>query len=114
MKIFDEYLHNAWGRRMVRDYPKMPSMMRWFFVVNHYFNKCCVWISFLALAATLASMVMVVNGTWLTGGSALISESSWLIPMVLLFGFAAIARWILPVISNFTFNHWYHTSRSSF
>lgn len=114
MRIFDEYQGNAWGRRVVRDYPKMPRAMRGFFVMNHYVSKCSLLWSLIFLVATLVCMLKIVSGTWLTGDDALISESPWLILMVLLFTSSGVVRWIIPGLLNFTFYHWYRSARPKF
>lgn len=111
---FEEYQHNAWGRRVTRDYPKMPRSMKLLFVVNHYVTKSCMWFSWILLGLSLAYMVNIVSSTWLAGGNKLISDSPSLIPMVGLVVAAVAVRWIIPVISNFVFNNWYYAARPSF
>lgn len=114
MKIFENYQHNAWGRRMARDYSRMPRFMKLLFVSNHYVSKFSVFLLLIILASCFVCMSLVIQGTWLTGGKNLLSESFWLLPACFLFAAAIAIRWIIPGFLNFIFTYWYETTRSKF
>jgi len=111
---FEEYQHNAWGRRVTRDYPKMPKPMQLAFTFNHYISKYSLVFSWLFLGLTFACMVGVVGGSWLAGGGGLISESDWLVPMAVSLFASCVVRWVIPSIMNVFFNCWYRSARPSF
>lgn len=113
--MFGDYKRNAFGRRIVRDYPCMPLGMRSLLIVSYSLDFARYVLQVLLMACALISIMLVVSGTWLVGGTGLISDSSAL-PWMGAFGVALLLnQWrILPILFYLAFSTWYHAKRHTF
>tara|TARA_Y100001933_G_scaffold259307_1_gene308851 strand:+ start:418 stop:768 length:351 start_codon:yes stop_codon:yes gene_type:complete len=105
---------DAWGRRIARDWPDMPVSMQALFRFAWGFHGASQWLAWFSVLAGLGTLLWIASGTWLVGGSGLISAHPFLpAPFVLLLG-AVCFRWLLPGVVNLMVTSWYYKARSHF
>ncbi len=112
--MFEEYKDNAWGTRIVKDYPKMPPLMQRLFIASHYMAKINLTLSTFILLFCTACLALTVKDTWIVGGNDLISDSEWLSRGIVLFILYPVATWVLPVLINLAFDTWYRSAKGNF
>lgn len=111
--LLKQYQGDAWSRRISSDYNKFPWSLKALFVFTHYLHKIQVFLVGTCLAITAYYMYNIIDGTWMTGGKALLSESPFLTAsytsMLL-----ALFFWVFPPVINAALYNWYWLVRKNF
>lgn len=105
---------DAWGRRMVRDMPKMSAPLRVATKFSIWFGTYHWRISGLFLIPAFFLLHLVFDGTYLVGGNKLLSDSKYLIPLYVVGGLAVAFAWVIPPILALAVNSWYYSARKHF
>lgn len=116
MEFLKEYQGNAAGRRLARDFYKMPEKMKKAFIFIHYFEKYSIGLAFLLYAAVADRFMSFLEGSWIVGGENLLNDgdigSLYLAGVYI--GIAALILWVIPFVMRMSFDHWYTSVRKDF
>jgi hypothetical protein len=103
--------NDAWGSRIMYDYPEMSPHVKLLFVINHYVIKACLVASYVFLIASVGFLVFGVHGTYLMGGEELLSDNKSIIYGAWYFLIAIALNWLIPSALNSVFCHFYTKDR---
>lgn len=107
---FSQYQHDAWGRRLTRDYKKMPRTMQLVFRVVHSLPRLCNILSGAAVFTAWVGALLMMLTSSLFGGAHLLSESPWMLPTLAAFGLALMLS-AVPSLAHAAFYLWYESRR---
>lgn len=105
---------DAYGRRIVRDLPKMPSLMRGGFRMIFIYEKISPWLLSLLLFVGFYFVTMVIKDSPLLGGRTFISDNSYFLYMTYMLPIILFFKWIFPILLNSVFGGWYYRTRQRF
>ncbi|MFT5715978.1 MAG: hypothetical protein ACI9T7_000151 [Oleiphilaceae bacterium] len=106
-------MKNAFGRRMARDMPRMPALMRNLLLFAEGMGSVKYRLSSFCMMIVLGLILKILSESYLGFGNQLINENDYFVYMnaVVLF---IVFYWVGLGIINFVVNHWYYSTRKSF
>ena len=106
-------MKDAFGRRMARDMPNMPVLMRYGFYTADWFLTKGVYLALALSVAGLTVMITVIPDIYLGLGKTLLSEHALAPWIFFFFGASVVTRWVIPVVINAWVTTWYRSIRKN-
>ncbi|NRB82123.1 MAG: hypothetical protein HRU38_26305 [Saccharospirillaceae bacterium] len=106
-------MSNAFSRKITRDMPKMPALMRKLFYISEWTKTASMYLAFILLFVGFGLIFTVLGESYFLGGNTPIFENQLTNYLYYIVGLLAFDL-ALPFILGFTTRNWYYNTRADF
>ncbi len=104
-------MKDAWGRRIARDMPRMPTTMRYGFYLSEWLYRFSVYPAYLLFILNFVLILKILSETYLGFGNTLLSENPLTLMVCILFPLPFVVMWVLPATLSALTHRWYYEER---